>query len=113
MVNETNSGPERLFSRVTKLTRGRRSQLGCLNVDAMVRIQELGPKVNEVDVELRKHDYTSLERNKLYNSPPVECTILFECKYWGFVIYRWLRDLPSYERQEVSELSRVNITKES
>ena len=41
LVIESNAGPERLFSRVTKATRGRRSQLVCDTVDALVRIQEL------------------------------------------------------------------------
>ena len=56
IVNESNAGPERLFSRVTKETRGRRSQLACHTCDAIVRIQELGADVKDVDVELRTQE---------------------------------------------------------
>ena len=51
LVNESNAGPERLFSRVTKETKGRRSQLLCSTVEGIIRVQDLGAPVSEVDLD--------------------------------------------------------------
>ena len=68
-VNESNAGPERLFSRVTKETHGRRSQLACATVDAIFRIQEQGAKVRDVTVDLRTQIYQHFSADVMHNLP--------------------------------------------
>lgn len=51
-ILESNAGPERFFSRVTKSSRGRRSTIKCETLEALIRVQELGKASDEVNFDL-------------------------------------------------------------